>query len=309
MTVTTTLSAHTFNPIMVSSQDLGTIKNASSRDKIGNIVSRVLDRMADWFCGTQRAEVKKHLFDMYSPTSTDQVKISGFLALQELAGEGYKDRFQSSRENGQERYTLQLDSAAPEDSFSLSREIIHCDKGRVLMELRANRADEHLQPQLEKDIGRGSYLVNGVALEGSKEARLTQLEHELKAMNCTPQERKAIVELSNQSIFGIIMEASLPLDSAGRATGVLGLCPSPGDSKVEFHIRREEGVIRVHALSYKDIATMEDEDERNSMLETVRNSPDLQKSSEITIDVAISAQGHMNITALDFLANNGDITD
>ncbi len=188
--LTNALSAHTFNPTTVSSQELGTIKNASSRDKIGSIVSRVLDKVSDWFCGTQRAEVKKHIFDMYSPTSTDQVKITGFLALQALAGEGYKDRFQSSRENGQERYALQLESAMPEDCFCLSREIIYCDKGRVLTELRANRDDEHLQPQLEKDIGRGSYLVNGSALEGSKEARLAQLEHALDAMHCTPQEKK-----------------------------------------------------------------------------------------------------------------------
>lgn len=70
-------------------------------------------------------------------------------------------------------------------------------------------------------------------------------------MHCTPQERKAIVELSNQSIFGITMESSLPLDSAGRVTDILGLCPSPGENKVEFRISREEGVIRVHALSCK----------------------------------------------------------
>ncbi len=104
------------------------------------------------------------------------------------------------------------------------------------------------------------------------------------------------------------MEASLPLDSAGRVTGTLGLCPSPGERNVEFRISREDGVIRVHALSYKDVATMQDEDERNSMLETVQSMSSLQKSSEISIDVAVSAQGHMNILALDFLANNGDIT-
>ncbi len=308
MTVTTALSA-TFNPSTVSSQELATVKNASSRDQIGSVVTRILDKVSDWFCGTRRAEVKKHLFDMYSPASTDQVKITAFLALQAMAGEGHKDRFQSSREDGQERYTLQLDSAMPEDSFCLSREIIYCDKGRVLAELRANREDEALQPQLEKDIGRGSYLVNGCALEGSKETRLAQLEDALNAMHCTPQERKAIVELSNQSIFGIIMEASLPLDSAGRVSGALGLCPSPGESKVEFRISREDGVIRVHALSYKDVATMQDEGDRNSMLETVQSSPLMQKSSEISIDVAVSAQGHMNVLALDFLANNGDMTE
>lgn len=308
MTVTTALPAHTFNPSMVSSHELAAVKNASSRDQIGSVVTRILDKVCDWFCGTQRAEVKKHLFDMYSPTSTDQVKLTAFLALQSIAGEGYKDRFQSSRENGQERYTLELDSALPEDSFCLSREIIYCDKGRVLAELRADRKDEALQPQFEKDIGRGSYLVNGCALEGSKEARLAQLEDALNAMHCTPQERKAIVELSNQSIFGIIMEASLPLDSAGKATGILGLCPSSGESKIEFRISREDGVIRVHALSYKDVATMQDEDERNDLLELIRDTPELQKSSEISIDVAVSAQGHMNVLALNYLVNNDKIT-
>lgn len=167
MTLTTALSAHTFNPSTVSSHELAAVKNASSRDEIGCVVTHILDKVSDWFCGTQRAKVKKQLFDMYSPTSTDQVKITAFLALQAMAGEGYKDGFQSSR---------------------------------------------------------------------------------------------------------------------------------------------EDGVIRVHALSYKDVATMQDRDDRNSMLEAVRGSPLMQKSSEISIDVAVSAQGHMNVVALDYLANNGKIT-
>ncbi|MGA0585262.1 MAG: hypothetical protein ACO2ER_15325, partial [Castellaniella sp.] len=106
--MTIDISAGRFGPVSLAAQDVQNVRQATDRDHIGSIFSRAWDKVADWFCNTNRAEAKKCLFDLYSETTTHHQKVESFHALKNMAGAEYQSRFQIEENETGVRYTLDL---------------------------------------------------------------------------------------------------------------------------------------------------------------------------------------------------------
>lgn len=111
------LSAGNFGVPSISASDIKTIQGATDRDGIGSGLSRIWDKVCDWFCSTNRAEAKQCLFDLYAdPASTTaKDKLDSFLRLRDLVGEDYKDRFQLEEDDDGFTFKLVLDMDDADD--------------------------------------------------------------------------------------------------------------------------------------------------------------------------------------------------
>lgn len=79
--------------LTISDRDIGVIKNANDREHIDNACNKIWTKIVDWFCGTNRAEAKKLLFDLLSKKTDNQRKLDSFNILRQLASPAYQDKF------------------------------------------------------------------------------------------------------------------------------------------------------------------------------------------------------------------------
>lgn len=313
MSTVNPVPARPLNLSSINVGDIATIKNASEREKIGSLASRIWDKISDFFCGTDREQAKKYLFDLYSPATPDTQKIQCFFALQGLAGGGVQDRFQHSVENGKETYALLLDGDDKGEGLLLTRTAVGVDQQRIARVLASDRQDEDLQTQLKKDITRGDYLIggqplvqdNGLESKQSAQMRLAQFEQKLTALQCTPEESMTLRALANQATFAVVMQSTVPPDPAHAASWIAPLCPSSAGQSTEYHISREDGVLRLRARCAQDIATEPAAELLETKKEAIRETDHLFQALEITLDIAIDAQGQSSIQRLDYFVNKG----
>ncbi|WP_159917671.1 hypothetical protein [Pantoea sp. 18069] len=312
MSAVSPMAARPLNLSSISASDIAAVKNASDREKIGGTLSRVWDKISDMFLGTDRAQAKKCLFDLYLPNTSDAQKIKSFLTLQSLAGDGYKDRFQHTVENGMETYALLLDGDEKGEGVLLSRKIIACDRQRITEIINGGRETENLEVQMKKDVTRGDYHIDHRPLaDGSDltelrtEVRLHVLDKELDALECTPEEKKSILALANQATFALIMQSTVATHPAEQGGWVPPLCPCSEEQSTEYRITREDGVIRLRALCAQDIAAEKSEELRDDKKQAIQDMPHFYQSLEIRIDIAINAQGESEIRQLDYLVCKG----
>lgn len=300
MTIDSVSTLNQFNLPKFSASDIGKIKASSSRDHIGTVVARAWDHVIDWFCETNRTEAKKCLFDLFSPLTSDLEKIEIFQKLQNLAGKGFQQQFTSTNESEKESYAIKL--ADGSECFSLSRTLLRCDSELILKKIAFDRDEENLLGVLEKDITRGTYRVSGQRLDGaSTDDRMTQLYDKLAEMGCTAAQKNAIVNICNQSVFGIIMDDVL------RSQERIGTCPGNVNARVEYDINVDEnGNMRVLAQSLKDIASSENEEKLLENLQMIIDHPSLQlsKSVDISIEIAIGQNGDLDLQHVHYKCND-----
>lgn len=307
MTAISSAGPQALNLSSISASDIATVKNASDRDSIGGLGSRIWDKVSDMFFGTDREEAKKCLFDLYMPNTPDAQKINSFLTLQSLAGDGYKDRFQHTIEDGVETYALLLDGDEKGEGVLLARKVFDCDLKAINATIASNDEVNKLAEQAKKDITRGSYYMGGKPLPDDvtlsdtarTAAKLSELNSGMDALNCTAAEKETVLTLANQALFGLIMA------NTERTGGLPPLCPTSEGQITEYRISREDGVIRLQALCTQDVDHVQDEDLRNEKKEVARESPHMHKSLEMRIDIAIQADGRAETRRLDVLANKG----
>lgn len=307
MTAIRSAGPQALNLSSISARDIATVKNASDRNSIGGLASRIWDKVSDMFFGTDREEAKKCLFDLYMPNTPDAQKINSFLTLQGLAGDGYKDRFQHTIENGVETYALLLDGDEKGEGVLLARKVLDCDLKTINATIASNDEVNKLAVQAKKDITRGSYYMDGKPLADDvtlcdtarTAAKLLALDSALDTLNCTAAEKETVMTLANQALFGLIMA------NTERTDGLPPLCPTSDGQITEYRISREDGVIRLRALCTQDVDHVQDEDLRDEKKEAVREAPHMHKSLEMRIDIAIQADGQAETRKLDVLANKG----
>lgn len=305
MTAISSAAAQPLNLSSISACDIAAVRNASDRDRIGGLGSRIWDKISDMFFGTDREEAKKCLFDLYLPHTPDAQKINSFLTLQSLAGDGYKDRFLHTVENGVETYALLLDGDEKGDCVLLTRKVFDCDWEAINAAITSKDEVKELAQQARKDITRGSYYMGGQPLADDDTlsgpsrtaARLAALDSEMDALNCTDEEKETVLALANQALFGLIMA------STERTGGLPPLCPTSEEQITEYRISREDGVMRLRALCMQDLDHVKDEELRNAKKEVARDIPHMYKSLEMRIDIAITADGQAETRKLDVLAN------
>jgi len=277
--------------------DIALVKNSSDRESIGTVFSRVWEKVADWFCGTDRTEAKKCVFDLLSPTTSDAVKIKSFETLKNLSGAGYQDRFLQTESSEKKTYSLNFETGHECDKFILELEVIKFDKDTALEKLHEDRTGEDLPNQLKKDIARSDYLVAGKPLsKGTTEERLAQFHHELDALNCTPGEKKSIIEVCNQSSIAMLITST---------PGVVANCSCGDSTNVSFQISREDGKIHVQAQYSKDISAASSNEELFDMfVSSVKKFPHEKKSIQTNAKISIDAEGKFDIISCNTLAND-----
>lgn len=269
---------------------------AKSADlKPAGLFARVWNKVAEWFSTMGRDEAKASLSTLYSPESTVEEKVESFHALKGAAGPAFQDRFQISAENDTQTFTLDLERDDP-DNFELIRSCVSCDKPYFLEELAADRTGEGLESTLEKDLGRAQYTVSGDVLTGSGKERLVDFNQALQALNCTEGESKAIREICNQSVFGIMMSAAM----LSNESGMLPTCP--GGGRVSYDIRRENGAIAIEARTYKDIQLDCNEESIAGRREHVRENPEMYTSVDMKIQLVLRESGAVASADLGFFA-------
>lgn len=107
--------------LTIHDEEIQAIKNSIDSHPISKMLDRVLTKIADWFCGTHRAEAKELLLDLFSENTSNERKYENFARLKELASPAYKDRFKESyleNEDGIE-FTLDLGKKSEEIKFSI----------------------------------------------------------------------------------------------------------------------------------------------------------------------------------------------
>jgi hypothetical protein len=284
--MTIDVSAGRFGPVSLATQDVQNVRQANDRNHIGSIFSRAWDKVADWFCNTNRTEAKKCLFDLYSERATHGQKVESFLALKNMAGADYQNRFLIEESETGVRYTLDLsDEQCP--NFSLGFQKLPVDREALSQEL--NRDDywghngvRSAPDQVKADICRASYSISGSPLrDGSPDERMGHFNEALNALGVTPSQRAAIMEVCNQSTIAAFMKSS-------------DIAIIPGGQQLRFDVRMVEGELRVQAVCNKDIdldasggqASLE---QRQTLLDMVRTEGDHPycKSQDMRLDLRI----------------------
>lgn len=315
MTNLSAVAARPLNLAAISASDLARVQSASDRDHIGSAARRVWDKVADFFCSTDRAEAKKCLYDLYAPTTPDARKIELFTQLREMAGAGVQDRFQHRVENGRESFALLLDGHDVDGNGAviLTRRQINCDHQRLERVMASDRSAEHLDLQIAKDITRSTYIVGGQPLaddptldkEDRVKFRLQALDQQLAALDCTPEQVRAVHALANQSTLGLAMQSTLAPDPAHQPGWITPLCPSSADQYTAYSISRENGELQVQSVCLQDIATLRDEEKREEMMSMCAELEHVYQSLEIRVAIHIDPAGMARVASLDYLGNKG----
>lgn len=308
--------------------NINSITQATDRDHIGNVFSRAWDAVADWFCGTHQSEAKKCLFDLYSNTATDAEKIASFVQLRDYAGEGYKDRFVRTEENGRLTYKVDLGLGDEAVNFSLKFRNLGsgsepisfgsvadgqrtADKRYITEQLMADRTTEDLVDILRKDLSRGAFFVDGKKLDTTaltEDEAITHFDQLVADLHCTEAQKNKIIETCNQSLFGIMLNPQCLGLSLGN-----GLGPnSPGLAEVlRYDISQigkegESSQIRVQAHCIKDIAVDSDHELLQTKVAMVKDNPDFMFSSlNLQIDLRIDSNGTVTVAELNGYVNEG----
>ncbi len=215
----------------ITAQDVETIKAASDRDHIGNLATRLWDKIADWFYGTDRVEAKKLVFDLYSSGVTDQNKIKAFEQLREMAGANYKDNFRVYDGPRFRSYSV-LDFKLEFDVISPDADYVEADlQHDILIEEIKIPAQQGLQ--FQKDFERKqelTYTFNSKPIEDM--SFFDQFSE---------QERASIFAICHQGLFPLLSGPIMCLSNEHEMRFDISK-PGPDD-------------LRISAVFEKDIST------------------------------------------------------
>lgn len=145
--MTIQISGVRFN-LTMSDDHILSVQNAVDREHIGTLVDRIWTKISDWFCGTNRTEAKKLLFDLFSPMTDDDTKFESFHRLKGLVSPVYQDKFLETSVPGEYRVNLSLDLGIESTSINFSVDKFLCTlnkwkKEGVLEVLEEDRNDRN----------------------------------------------------------------------------------------------------------------------------------------------------------------------
>ena len=199
---------------LITTEQLNSIKTASDRDSIGSYIDRIYDKVKDWFCGTQHAEVKKHIFDLYSPNTTHAQKTEAFQNLKNMTGHGYKDRFTESPTEAVIKYGI-IFGDIKHENYELEINVCNLNYVKHEVEAEIKREESATNSDLARDLARAKYSIAGEVMQNlspkkqGNPGNLEQFEQNLRTqLECTSEQLKAIKAVSYQNLFGIITQSA-----------------------------------------------------------------------------------------------------
>ncbi len=260
----------------VSEKDIQTVKSASDRDHIGSAASRLWDKIADWFSGTDRVGAKKLVFDLYSPSVSDHDKIESFQLLREKVGAKFKDEFQIARFENVDTFKL-LDFR-----LEMVNERIDYQRAEVnlhhYVQTSLHRSTEEKMGQFAVDFHRkqeGGFTINSKPVT------------DLAAFDqFTDHEKTAIFTICHQ---GLYQEFATDLP-----------CPSL-NQKMSFDVSKEDnGALVIKFYHEKDIAMDFKEHNYEDLAQHIANNPQTPKSTRVTAEIQVSFdRDHIDLSVRD----------
>jgi hypothetical protein len=217
--------------VNISVSDAASVASRSaSGTSATTTLAKIWDTIKDWFLGTNVAEAKQHLAQLYAPDASHSDRFASFQELKRLAGPAFQDRFSLLPQ----AFGYALEINLGRDLASYHHGIAICSGSYlesswnkyVTDALNAHHSEEDQHPLLQKiegqlmeDLPRGSYSVDGVSLqfkapEGAAVAnRLEALQKFRSALQTggtiTEQQRIAVEVLAAQGTFADIHNSAL----------------------------------------------------------------------------------------------------
>lgn len=185
-------------------------------------LTKIWDRIKDWFLGTHFVEAKEHLAQLYAAGVADEDRLASFQELKKLAGPAFQDRFSIVPQDF--GYAIEIDYGSGLPAYH--HEITVCSER--YLELKWNQvAGEALDPgkseedrtrilrehetQLMNDLSRLTYVIDSEPLDFSppvgaepNDARLMLQTFRavlLSGGTLTSQQHVAVEALAAQGIF------------------------------------------------------------------------------------------------------------
>lgn len=269
---------------IISEKDFQTIKSASDRDHIGNAASRLWDRIADWFSGTDRTEAKKLAFDLYSPSVTDQNKVKAFDQLREMAGAKFKDEFQTKRFDNVDCYKL--------FDFRLHLVNEHIDYKSAEIQLKhCVESSLHTPPALLGSQFKADFFrrqEDGFTINSKSVSDLAEFDQ------FSDHEKRAIYTICHQGLYREI------------AKGIP--CPCLHQS-MSFDVTKEpDGALAIKFHQEKDIAMDFEEHYFEDLADKIFENPSLPKSVKVAAEIRVSFDRFnvdLDIRSADYIVNYG----
>ena len=159
------ISGTIFN-LTISDRDIEIIKNANDREHIDSRCNRIWEKIVDWFCGTNRAEAKKLLFDILSKGKDDQKKESSFNRLRQLASPAYQDNFKICEINIGTEFTIHL--GKKEDSIIFVLKNNH--------DFSVQESQNQIELMKETDAIINSFDINNEIIKYHHESKSTSIQ-------------------------------------------------------------------------------------------------------------------------------------
>ncbi|SFT78730.1 hypothetical protein SAMN05444141_103384 [Pseudovibrio denitrificans] len=212
----------------ISAGDLQSIKGASDREHIGNPATRLWDKIVDWFCGTDRVNAKKLVFDLYSPSVTDQNKVKAFEQLREIAGANFQENFKVYDGPRFQSYSvldfkLEFDVRSP-DPDSVEGTL----KNDIMME--GIKIPEQQGLQFQKDFDRRqerTFTLNSEPIED-----LSVLDQ------FSSQERAAIYAICHQGLFPLLSGPVMCMSNHQEMRFDI-IKPGPDDLRIQAYMEKD----------------------------------------------------------------------
>ncbi|WP_068080867.1 hypothetical protein [Polycladidibacter stylochi] len=265
----------------INTSDIRNIAKSTDRDHVGSSASRLWDKMVDWFCGTDRAEAKKLVFDMVSPRSQTSRKVDAFMQLSEIATGGIRNNF-----------------TVHEDALSKSYRI--SDQGNVLLELNLETDEKYtneIKSAFSEEISKTKSDMASLTEKGLKNAFPNQFNADLPRFGLNAFSFDGETVTSRDEFFNKLSveeQASVfTLCHQGVFAELIGqkICFAPSnDIEIAFS-RNDSGELEITAYFEKDLAKVEDETEYQILCQQTDSDPALKHSISLKAEFLLDKEG------------------
>ena len=177
----------------------------------------VWDSIADWFCGTHKAEAKQAFRDLLNPDSTPEKKLESFMRLEQMVAEPYKDKFHYQvMDNNRLEIAMDIDGLPPQE-LKLQTGLQSGALGKIIDGYGKDSQEERFMV-LSKDISRIDYNIEGIhhfrtednISEGEKQKTIRDFVNTLS----TDYQKTMLATLATQS--STLSLRSLACESDGK---------------------------------------------------------------------------------------------
>lgn len=275
-------------------------------------LSSILDKTKDWFFGTNLVEAKEHLARLHKPGASDAERVKSFLALRNLVGEGFRDRFVVKPEpfgysliidygNYQLPYCHSLTICSERYLQETSNKLV----GDALSEAASKKVNKNgllkHEEQLANDLPRSDYFMDGKLIEGVKipEGNTTNKHQELldvfrsslEADAPLPEKQRIAVEaLASQGLFADIVSSALTHNGGIYSVEEGGNVMQGNGGELKYLLSRSGNSIVLRAIRRTDWLSYDGAPELSPMLLT----------PAFSISLAIAPDGHATVLSANY---------